>query len=40
MICRWPQKEINKLQECVDAAPSGLKVHVLPDAGHWVHVSL
>jgi len=34
---RWPQKEINKLQECEEAAQSGLKVHVLQNAGHWVH---
>lgn len=37
--CRWtPQslKELDKAQQAAD--DSQLRIHVLPNAGHWVHV--
>ena len=39
--CRWTPQSLEKLdkaQQAADAADSQLHIHVLPNAGHWVHV--
>ena len=41
VACRWTPQSLEKLdkaQQAADAADSQLHIHVLPNAGHWVHV--
>lgn len=35
---RWSEKAVKQLEEAAQSIPEGhLKVHMLPNAGHWVH---
>lgn len=37
-LSRWSEKAVKQLEEAAQSIPEGhLKVHMLPNAGHWVH---
>lgn len=37
-LCRWSEKAIQKLAQ-LDRGPGGaVQIHVLENAGHWLHV--